>query len=172
MSEYREELARRRATDPEYREKLLEYSRRSRQKHRPTINAKNRAYIARNRDKIRASVATQKAVRDFEKLYYAPLRARWASDDHYRQREALRKWVLMTSWVRDLTWQTHKPILSEKTLRYCSGCALLRPLKLWRQDKKTDEFLCHPCFTSDWSRALPIGYEDKVFSRRQPTGCK
>lgn len=117
MSKYREELARRRATDPEYRERLLDYARRNRQKYRPTINAKGRVYVAQNRDKIRASVAAQRAVRDFEELYYAPLRARRASDDHYRQREALRHWVMRRSWARDLTWQTQaNPVRKDPSL--------------------------------------------------------
>lgn len=140
--------ARRFATDPEYREALRVH---------------HRGWIAQNRDKIRASVAKQVASRDFEKLYHAPRRARWASDNHYKQRASLRRWLEQRPWARDLTWRTHRPILSEKTVRYCGGCRITRPLKLWWQDQKTDEFLCHPCFTSDWSRALPIGHEDKVF---------
>lgn len=167
-----EERARRRATDPEYRERLVAQQRESRAKNKRAWYDYQREYAAQNIDKIRASVAAQKASRDFEKLYYAPLRARWASDDQFRQRESLRTWLVKKPWVQDLTWRTHKPVISEKVIRYCGGCEATRSLKLWWQDKKTDEFLCHPCFASDWSRALPIGYEDKVFGLKRYRSTK
>lgn len=149
--------ARRSATDPEYRESLRD---------------KHRRYMSQNRDKIRARVAARKESHDYEKLYYAPSRARWASDDHHRRSECLRDWVTKNLWVRELTWPTHRPMYSEKTIHYCGGCEATKPLKLWWQDKKTDEFLCHPCFTSDWSRALPNGYEDKVFGGLRGKGSR
>jgi hypothetical protein len=30
----------------------------------------------------------------------------------------------------------------------------------------TGEFNCHACFTSDWSRALPIGHENMFVNKR------
>jgi hypothetical protein len=171
-TKYNEERARRCATDSEFRENILAYGKAWYQKNRLTKNAKSRAYRAQHSDKVQASLAAQRTSRDFEKLYYAPTRARWASDDQYRQRVLLRKWILAKPWVRDLTWQTHKPIVSEKIVRYCGGCKVTRSLKFWWQDKKTDGFLCHPCFTSDWSRALPIGYEDKVFGLKRRRSTK
>jgi hypothetical protein len=100
-------------------------------------------------------------------------RYRYASDHHYHQRESLRTWITKNSWVRDLDWPTHKPVYTqEKVLRQCPACHRYRHIKLWWQDKKTDDFLCHPCFTNDWSRVLPIGYEDKVFGRRKSSETK
>lgn len=160
-----ERIARHRATDPEYRERLLAYQAAQYQKHRLRRLAETRAFKAQHADEIRAKHVAAMASRDVEKLYNAPRRARWASDDRFKQKESLRVWVRQ-SWVRDLTWRTHRPIFSEKTVRYCGGCGITRSLTVWWQDNKTDEFLCHSCFTSDWSRALPIGYEDKVFGDR------
>lgn len=100
-------------------------------------------------------------------------RYRYASDHHYHQRESLRTWITKNSWVRDLDWPTHKPVYAQdKVLRQCPACHRYRHIKLWWQDKKTDDFLCHPCFTNDWSRALPIGYADKVFGRRKSSETK
>jgi hypothetical protein len=158
--------ARRLATDPEYREKTSAQMREWRTKNRVAVIDYCRTWKQQNPDKQKAIVIRSKSSHDYEKLYYARKRALWASDDHYKQRELLRDWISRYPWVRDLTWQTHKPIHSEKTVHWCEGCKINRSLKLWWQDNKKDEFLCHPCFTSDWSRALPIGYEDKVFGRK------
>jgi hypothetical protein len=157
-SKANETHARRKATDPEYRGKSLALQ---------TRLAYARAYKAQHYDGIQAKSNARRSALDYDQLYYAKQRARYASDDHYKQRESLRTWVLRTPWVQDLTWQTHRPIVSEKIVRYCGGCEVTRSRKLWWQDSKTDEFLCHPCFTSDWSRALPIGYEGKVFGLRK-----
>jgi hypothetical protein len=182
-----EREARRRATDPQYRERALAQMREWRKKNRVAIvdygrewHKKNRAaavdcrrtWRQQNPDKQEASKIRSKLSHDYEKLYYSQRRARWASDEHYKQRESLRDCVSRNLWIRGLTWRTHKPLFSDKTIHWCAGCKINRPLKLWWQDMKTDEFLCHPCFTSDWSRALPIGYEDKVFGRRQTEPSK
>jgi hypothetical protein len=161
-----ESNARRFATDPESRERKLAYMREWRKKNRAAIVDYCRAWRQQNPDKQEAKVIKAKSTHNFEKRYYAPKRARWASDFQYRRRENLAAWLRSRPQLRDLTWRTHKPIHSEKIVRWCEGCKINRSLKLWWQDNKKDEFLCHPCFTSDWSRALPIGYEDKVFGRK------
>jgi hypothetical protein len=166
-SKANETHARRKATDPEYRGKSLALQRAWRDRNAETRLAYARAYKAQHYDGIQAKSNARRSALDYDQLYYAKQRARYASDDHYKQRESLRTWVLRTPWVQDLTWQTHRPIVSEKIVRYCGGCEVTRSRKLWWQDSKTDEFLCHPCFTSDWSRALPIGYEGKVFGLRK-----
>jgi hypothetical protein len=164
--------ARRYATDPEYRERQLARVKAWTEKNRVARGDYLRMWRMKNPDKQKAITIRSKSTLDYEKLYYARKRARWASDDHYKQREIMRNWLSLKPWVQRLTWQTHRPTVSEKTVHYCSGCEINRSLKLWWQDNKTDEFLCHPCFTSDWSRALPIGYEDKVFGRRQNKSSK
>jgi hypothetical protein len=164
--------ARRYATDPEYRERQLARVKAWTEKNRVARGDYLRMWRMKNPDKQKAITIRSKLTLDYEKLYYARKRARWASDDHYKQREILRNWLLLEPWVRRLTWQTHRPIVSEKTVHYCGGFEINRSLKLWWQDNKTDESLCHPCFTSDWSRALPIGYEDKVFGLRQRKSYK
>jgi hypothetical protein len=167
-----ENHARRYATDPEYRERMSAYKKAWYSENKASHYVTTRAWRHQNSDRERARLLKHKSSHDYEKLYYARKRARWASDDHYKQRELLRDWLLLRPWVRELTWQTHKPIITEKVVHYCGGCKVTRSRKLWWQDNKTDEFLCHPCFTSDWSRALPIGYEDKVFGRRQSKSSK
>jgi len=159
--------ARRRATDPEYRARKDAVSKAWRESNKVAVADRDRLRSQRDPVRERARALRHRASHDYEQLYWAPLRARYASDHHYKQRESLRKWVYNVPRVRHLTWPTHKPIISEKIVRYCGGCAINRSRKLWWQDNRTDEFLCNPCFTSDWSRALPIGYEDKVFGARK-----
>jgi hypothetical protein len=158
--------ARRYATDPEFREAQLARVKAWREKNRGAVVDYQRMWRKKNPDKQEAMRIRSRLTLDYEKLYYARKRARWASDYQHRQRESLRTWLMVIPWVRGLTWRTHRPVISEKTVHYCGGCEINRYLKLWWQDNKTDEFLCHPCFASDWSRALPIGYEDKVFGRK------
>lgn len=161
-NKYNEARARRIATDPEYRESIRARRAKWLENNRDENNAKGRQYKKEKR-----------LIFDFDQHYYASQRYRWASDHHYHQRESLRGWITKNSWVRDLDWPTHKPVYtSEKILRQCPACHAYRHIKLWWQDKKTDDFLCHPCFTNDWSRALPIGYEDKVFGRRKSSETK
>ncbi|KEQ68048.1 hypothetical protein M436DRAFT_68489 [Aureobasidium namibiae CBS 147.97] len=93
-----EERARRLATDPEYRKRISAKRRVYFERNKAAVYVRHREYIAQNSDKIRAGVVAQRASRDFEKLYYAPKRARWASDDALRQRESLRLWV-RKSWA-------------------------------------------------------------------------
>ncbi|KAG9855091.1 hypothetical protein KCU98_g4180, partial [Aureobasidium melanogenum] len=161
-NESNEARARRIATDPEFREYIRAQYAKWLENNRDKTNAQKRQYTRERRLSF-----------DYEQHYHAAKRYRYASDHHYHQRESLRSWITQNSWVRDLDWRTHKPVYAqEKILRQCPACHRYRHIKLWWQDKKGDDFLCHPCFTNDWSRALPIGYEDKVFGRRKSSETK
>ncbi|CAD0107998.1 unnamed protein product [Aureobasidium uvarum] len=173
--------AQRYATDPKFRAQTQAYMRARYQKNKEEMKARYeenkeerlvymRKYLKKHPEKAQTTWHRYRSTPNFDQRYNAPRRARYASDHHLRQMSGLRQWVRNNpDWVPGLSWPTHRPIWSDKALHYCIGCKHTRPLKLWWQDKKTDEFMCHPCFTSDWSRALPLDYEDKVFGSKRRT---
>ena len=83
------------------------------------------------------------------------------------QSEALYGWVIRYPEVRKLEWSTHDPIhYPEKVEHFCSSCGFthFRGKRLWWRRKSDPKLYdCHTSFTSDWSRALPRGYEHVVF---------
>lgn len=93
-----------------------------------------------------------------------------------KQSHSLRRFMFDRphTW-RHLEWKTHTPILYDiKTKHECSTCHKLpyQGLRLWWKrhdnlDQDPDIYDCHACFAADWSRALPIGYEDFVFGQGQ-----
>jgi hypothetical protein len=107
----------------------------------------------------------------------------------YKRVEALRRFVIRRPEVsRHLTWRTHMPVTyGTRTKHECASCHKHPYLgfKLWwkRHDNtnhiadhnSTDIYDCHACFTADWSRTSPIGYEDfefgqgKIFRLREET---
>jgi hypothetical protein len=103
----------------------------------------------------------------------AAQRLKYATDQHYRQVRRLYQWVFHGPGRNlKLTWPTHQPIFySDLTTHHCTGCRHGRLLKAWwKQKDNPDGYDCHPCFTNDWSRALPFGYQDKVFGSRYNKG--
>ncbi|THX53483.1 hypothetical protein D6D08_09574 [Aureobasidium pullulans] len=72
--------------------------------------------------------------------YNAARREKYNSDKQYRMAVRLHIWV--TRYIK-LWWR-----------------------KLDENRNPTGEFSCHSCFTSDWSRALPIGHENMFVNRR------
>jgi len=104
--------------------------------------------------------------------YNAARREKYNSDKQYRMAVRLHIWVTRSVEARQLSWPTHQPILYDtKQSHHCSGCGHGRYIKLWwrkldENRNPTGEFSCHSCFTSDWSRALPIGHENMFVNRR------
>lgn len=160
IKEYREKAREQR--DPahmkEYREKNVHVSH--------TKYLENRVKI------IQAQAERREESRYHEREKHDKLKAAgllaYATSHEYRQRVGLRNW-LDKSWVQDLTWPTHQPVMyPDKAVHYCTGCCRNRLRKLWwRQKAHPEQHDCNVCFTSDWSRALPIGYQDKVFAKHR-----
>lgn len=104
--------------------------------------------------------------------YNAARREKYNSDKQYRMAVRLHIWVTRSVEARQLSWPTHQPILYDtKQSHHCSGCGHGRYIKLWWEKldenrNPTGELSCHACFTSDWSRALPIGHENMFVNRR------
>lgn len=104
--------------------------------------------------------------------YNAARREKYNSDKQYRMAVRLHIWVTRSVEARQLSWPTHQPILYDtKQSHHCSGCGHGRYIKLWWEKldenrNPTGEFNCHACFTSDWSRALPIGHENMFVNKR------
>jgi len=92
----------------------------------------------------------------------------------FKRSESLRQFILSRpqTW-QHLEWKTHTPILYDtKTKHECSSCYKnpYQGFKLWWKrhdnlDHNPDIYDCHACFVADWSRALPIGYEDFGFGQ-------
>lgn len=91
-----------------------------------------------------------------------------------KQREALRKFIIRRPHVwKHMTWKTHTPVMYEhKANHRCATCNTYPHLgfNLWwkrhdSSDSSSDLYECHNCFIADWSRAMPIGYEDFVFGQ-------
>ncbi|KEQ73322.1 hypothetical protein M436DRAFT_63636 [Aureobasidium namibiae CBS 147.97] len=88
--------------------------------------------------------------------------------------EPLRKFILRRPHIwRHLEWKTHTPVLYDtKTKHECASCHTkpFQGFALWWKrhddlDHNPNIYDCHACFVADWSRALPIGYEDFVFGQ-------
>lgn len=94
------------------------------------------------------------------------------SDKQHRMAVRLHIWVMRSVEARQLSWPTHQSILYDtKQSHHCSGCDHGRYIKLWWEKldenrNPTGELSCHACFTSDWSRALPIGHENMFVNKR------
>ncbi|THW44348.1 hypothetical protein D6C78_05643 [Aureobasidium pullulans] len=105
--------------------------------------------------------------------YNAAKREKYNSDKQYRMARRLHTWLTQSEEARQLSWPTHQPILYDtRRSHHCSGCGHGRYIKLWwrkldENRNPTGEFSCHSCFTSDWSRALPIGHEN-MFVKDRP----
>ncbi|TIA29888.1 hypothetical protein D6C79_09806 [Aureobasidium pullulans] len=104
--------------------------------------------------------------------YSAAKREKYNSDKQYRMASRLHTWLTQSEEARQLSWPTHQPILYDtRQSHHCSGCGHGRYIKLWWREldenrNPTGELSCHACFTSDWSRALPIGHENMFVNRR------
>lgn len=104
--------------------------------------------------------------------YNAAKREKYNSDKQYRMARRLHTWLTQSEEARQLSWPTHQPILYDtRQSHHCSGCGHGRYIKLWwrkldENRNPTGEPSCHACFTSDWSRALPIGHENMFVNRR------
>jgi len=94
----------------------------------------------------------------------------------FKQSASLRQFILRRPQVwRHLEWKTHTPVLYDtKTTHECASCHTkpFQGFALWWKrhddlDHNPDIYDCHTCFVADWSRALPIGYEDFVFGQRK-----
>lgn len=96
----------------------------------------------------------------------------------FKQTESLRKFIVRRPHIwRHLEWKTHTPILYDtKTKHACATCYSdpYQGYKLWwkrhdnpdhNPDHSPDIYDCHACFVADWSRALPIGYENFDFGQ-------
>jgi hypothetical protein len=91
-----------------------------------------------------------------------------ANMESYHTDLVRRRNILLATWIRLgnhsrtklLEWSDHVLVqYHDKTKHLCSGCMRERALKLWWQRKVDSKYDCHRCFTLDWSRALPKGYE-------------
>ncbi|THX51202.1 hypothetical protein D6D06_07530 [Aureobasidium pullulans] len=138
-----EEKTRDKASEAGAHEKLRTYQRdyqkEYRDRNREKIRAAQRLYSEQNKDKIK----------------------RWYQE-HKEEARAYRdqnkdKMKAYTARYH----QQHKQRVAE----------LVRYIKLWwrkldENRNPTAEFSCHSCFTSDWSRALPIGHENMFVNKR------
>lgn len=95
-----------------------------------------------------------------------------------KQKEGLRLFIRRRPHIwKHMTWKTHTPIFYDQGTKHrCATCNSHPYLgyKLWWKrnetgnhdsDTASDLYECHACFTADWSRAMPIGYEDFVFGQ-------
>ncbi|KAG2167965.1 hypothetical protein JADG_007704 [Aureobasidium aubasidani] len=104
--------------------------------------------------------------------YNTARREKYNSDKQHRMAVRLHIWVTRSVETRQLSWPTQQPILYDtKQSHHCSGCGHGRYIKLWWEKldvnrNPTGELSCHSCFTSDWSRALPIGHENMFVNKR------
>ncbi|THY24223.1 hypothetical protein D6D01_05548 [Aureobasidium pullulans] len=126
-----------------------------------------KAYTTRYQRKHKQRVAERIVDR-----YNAARREKYNSDKQYRMARRLHTWIMLSEEARQLSWPTHQPILYDtKQSHHCFGCGHGRYIKLWwrkldENRNPTGELSCHACFTSDWSRALPIGHENMFVNKR------
>lgn len=147
-------LRRRYAKDSEYRERILRYSaspeylqkRRQRYANDPEVQR-------RHNERYRTTRSRGKEEPSDERVDSVSRLGSW------------RTWVLRNYEKLSLEWTDHK-ILFEKDSKehYCSGCGKFLSRKLWWKRKQSNAFDCTACFTSDRTRAIPKGHEDRNFA--------
>jgi hypothetical protein len=105
-------------------------------------------------------------------------RREWERQPAFKQAQSLRSFILQRpkTW-RHLTWKSHAPVVYDvKTKHECASChcdPYLGYRLWWKRHSEPDHspdhspelYDCHACFVSDWSRTLPIGYEDFAFGQ-------
>lgn len=95
-----------------------------------------------------------------------------------RQLEGLRTFIRNRPEIwNHMSWKTHTPVYYEQRTKHrCATCNTYPYLGFrmwWRRHDSSDQesdsssalYECHSCFVADWSRAIPIGYEDFVFGK-------
>jgi hypothetical protein len=161
---YREALERENAATRLQRlENLIEYKRRKRSYNEKYLYSREKPEAAKNRIRSPDTIEKEKQRR---------------SQLPFRQGQALRKIILNRPEIwSHLTWKTHRPVLYDtKTKHECASCyknPYLGYRLWWKRHDNSDHspdhspglYDCHACFVADWSRAVPIGYEDFVFGQ-------
>ncbi|TIA76821.1 hypothetical protein D6C76_05358 [Aureobasidium pullulans] len=175
----------------EYRDRNREKIRAAQRLYGEQNKDKLKAYREQNKDKMKAYTAryhqqhkqrVAELMRQWSKnnpsrryeygRQCAAKREKYNSDKQYRMASRLHTWLTQSEEARQLSWPTHQPILYDtRQSHHCSGCGHGRYIKLWwrmldENRNPTGEFKCHACFTSDWSRALPIGHENMFVNKR------
>jgi hypothetical protein len=118
------------ASDPEFRQRMLQSQAKHRAMGRPEHIQKylnDQDYRESVAEKSRADNIDKEAKRQALVNFYKQ------NVNNYAQKHALLNWILRNKWTRRLFWETHEPLAAEdeKIPALCASCEGVYTRRLW-----------------------------------------